>query len=211
MIKEFTLARHPTSMLFILLSSMLLIPNYPYFVIFFYNCLGIFFICLTGRENKDINYTMLLPVQKKAIVKARILMAAALEVAQIIVAAPFILLRGSLIPAGNAVGLDANTTLLGMGFVFFGIFNFTFFTGYYKDVNKVGMSFLLGSIATTVFMLIVETAVHIVPFARDVLDMKDPKYMGSKLVVLLIGILCFAGLTLLAGKKSVRSFEKLDL
>ena len=28
--KEWTLARHPTSILFLLLAAMLLIPNYPY-------------------------------------------------------------------------------------------------------------------------------------------------------------------------------------
>lgn len=51
--KELLLAMHPASVLFLLLSAMLLIPNYPYYVICFYTCLGTFFICLTGRENRD--------------------------------------------------------------------------------------------------------------------------------------------------------------
>ena len=42
--KELLLAMHPASMLFLLLSAMLLIPNYPYYVICFYTCLGTFFI-----------------------------------------------------------------------------------------------------------------------------------------------------------------------
>ena len=40
--KELLLAMHPASMLFLLLSAMLLIPNYPYYVICFYTCLGTF-------------------------------------------------------------------------------------------------------------------------------------------------------------------------
>ena len=55
--KELVLAMHPASVLFLLLSAMLLIPNYPYYVICFYTCLGTFFICLTGRENRDIEFT----------------------------------------------------------------------------------------------------------------------------------------------------------
>ena len=38
--KEWRLAMHPTALLFLPLSAMLLIPNYPYYVIFFYTSLG---------------------------------------------------------------------------------------------------------------------------------------------------------------------------
>ena len=68
--KELKLAMHPTAPMFLALSAMLLIPNYPYYVIFFYTSLAVFFICLTGRENHDIFFTMLLPVSKKDVVKA---------------------------------------------------------------------------------------------------------------------------------------------
>ena len=44
--KEFTLALHPTGWLFLGLSAMVLIPNYPYYVIFFYTGLALFFTCL---------------------------------------------------------------------------------------------------------------------------------------------------------------------
>ena len=42
--KEFKLALHPTVPLFWLLSAMLIIPNYPYYVAFFYTTLGLFFV-----------------------------------------------------------------------------------------------------------------------------------------------------------------------
>lgn len=62
--KEIKLALHPTAPLFLLLSTLLLIPNYPYEVVFFYTCLAVFFHCLSGRENHDIEYSLLLPIQK---------------------------------------------------------------------------------------------------------------------------------------------------
>ena len=52
--KELRLALHPTAILFLFLSAMLLIPGYPYYVVFFYTCLGIFCICRNGRESRDI-------------------------------------------------------------------------------------------------------------------------------------------------------------
>ena len=83
--KEFKLALHPTAIIFLALSAMMLIPNYPYYVIFFYTGLAVFFICLSARENNDVVYSMMLPAAKSDIVKARILMAALLEIAQIVI------------------------------------------------------------------------------------------------------------------------------
>lgn len=62
--KELKLVLHPTNILFIPLAFMLFIPNYPYLVIMFYTCLGIFFMCQFGRENNDVFFTMMLPVEK---------------------------------------------------------------------------------------------------------------------------------------------------
>ena len=104
--KEFRLASHPTTFLFPLLSAMLLIPNYPYYVVFFYTTLGIFFVCLSGRENHDIFYTMLLPVEKRSLVRARMLFAVCMEAVQLVLAVPFAVLRTHFAMPGNAAGMD---------------------------------------------------------------------------------------------------------
>ena len=41
--KEFRLVTHPLLPFFLLLSAMLLIPAYPFYVVFFYTTLGLFF------------------------------------------------------------------------------------------------------------------------------------------------------------------------
>jgi len=48
--KEFKLALHPTSIIFLSLSAMVLIPNYPYYVTFFYVMLGVYFMCLADCQ-----------------------------------------------------------------------------------------------------------------------------------------------------------------
>ena len=91
--KEFKLAIHPSTYIFLLLSSMVLIPNYPYMVIFFYSILGVFFISLNGRETKDIYYSMLLPIDRSELVKLRILFVSLIETAQILLLVPFIIIK----------------------------------------------------------------------------------------------------------------------
>lgn len=209
--KELKLAMHTTAPLFLMLSAMLLIPNYPYYVIFFYTSLAVFFTCLTGRENNDVFYTMLLPVKKTDIVKGRYAFVIILELAQFITAIPFAVLRQHFPIAPNQVGMNANISLFGLAFIMIGIFNVVFFKVYYSDVRKVGKSFVLSSVAIFTFMIIAEVLVHIIPFFRDVLDTYDNVYIPQKLTVLAIGIIIYILSTSISYASSKKSFEIYDL
>lgn len=209
--KELRLCLHPAAALFLLLSAMLLIPSYPYYVAFFYNGLGAFFICLTGRENNDIPYTLLLPVKKRDLVKARIGFIVLLELAQLLLAVPFAVIRQRLPVGPNPVGMDANIALFGFSFVLLGLFNEVFFRSYYRNVNKVGASFLRASIAEFLLIAVLETCDHAVPWMRDRLDTPDPQFLTEKLIVLAAGILLFCLMTYLSYRKAARDFEAFDL
>ena len=63
--KEFRLCLHPAALVMLATSALLLVPNYPFGVSFFYMALGIFFICLDGRENHDAAFTLALPVSRR--------------------------------------------------------------------------------------------------------------------------------------------------
>ena len=52
--KQFRLVCHPMTLVFCLFGAMLLIPNYPYTVAFFYVTLGIFFTFMNLREQRDM-------------------------------------------------------------------------------------------------------------------------------------------------------------
>lgn len=209
--KEFKLAMHPTSVIFLGLSALIIIPNYPYYVTFFYTALAVFFTCLSGRENNDIFYTMTLPIRKRDIVKSRFLHVILLELAQVIIAIPFAIIRSTYNLPGNLVGMDANTAFFGLSFLMLGLFNYVFFTKYYKNPDKVGKSFMFGSMAIALYIIIAEAGVHTIPFMKNVLDTKDPNFLSYKIVVLFAGIVLYLILTLFAYLKSARSFEALDL
>lgn len=209
--KELRLAFHPTVALFWLLSAMLLIPSYPYYVIFFYSMLGIFFVCLTGRENHDLYFTMSLPIRKRDLVRARFGFVVMIELIQLLIAVPFAILRQRLPLPGNEVGMDANIAFFGISLLLFGLYNWIFLTAYYAAPDKVGKTFAITSVVMWVLIIAAEALCHIVPFMRDRLDMPDPRFITEKLAVLAVGFLCYIALTWLALRRSEKAFEKLDL
>ena len=208
--KEFALALHPAAPFFLLCAAMVLIPNYPYSVAFFYVTLGIFFTCLQGRENNDIAYSMNLPVAKKDLVKARFALAIILEAMQMIIMAPLLCLS-SLINQSNAAGLDASPALYGVGFVVFGLFHLTYFTAYYKNVKKVGIPFVISSIITFIVVFIEIVLTFAVPFVGEKLDCTGLQNISEKLIFAGICFIFYLLATVTAYKTSVKSFEAQDL
>lgn len=209
--KEFSLALHPAAVLFLLLGAMILIPNYPMYVLFFYNTLGIFFICLSGRENRDIAYSLSLPVKKRDVVLSRIVFAVILQLAQCALAACFLLIRRAAGIGANGAGMDPNAAFFGLSLIMLAVFNYCFFTGYFSRPDKVGRVFARASIATFIYICIAEACAFAVPFFRDVLDTPYPESMGAKCVVLIIGAAIYALVTYAAYRISASRFEALDM
>lgn len=209
--KEFRLCMHPAAWIMLSTCALALVPNYPYAVSFFYMTLGIFFICIGGRENHDAAYTMTLPVSRAAVVNGRVLFVCCLEGLQWLVMAAIVLIKRFIAPGPNAAGMDANIALLGEGLILFGLFNIIFFPAYYRNISKVGVPFVKASIAVFLYVILAVAATYTVPFVRDQLDTPDPDYLTAKLGFLALGLVWFTGLTLLSVRLSVRRFEKLDL
>ncbi len=209
--KEVKLSMHPTMLIFLLFPVMLLIPSYPYYIVFFYLGLAVFFTCLSGRENQDILYMMGLPVEKQDVVGARMTFVVIAQLLSLFIAIPFAILRQKMPVGGNPVGMDANLTLFGLSLLLFGLFNLTFFPLYYKDVNKVGRAFIISSTAVFLYIAVAEALTHVLPLFRDVLDTPDPENLVPKLVTLAIGLFLFAAMTAIAGKISVKRFLAQDL
>lgn len=209
--KEFKLAAHPTIYIFLAFGAMLLIPSYPYYVAFIYTCLAIFFVFLSGRESKDVFYTVSLPIRKRDVVKARCCMVALVELAQIIVAIPFAIIRFKIIPQVNMAGIEANVAFFGFVFIMFALFNIIFIPMFYKTAYNVGISLLCAGSAVAVYIVVIEVAIQIIPFLKTNLDTSDPAMMIKQLPILIAGIVIFALFMVLAYKKAAKRFEAVDL
>jgi hypothetical protein len=210
--KEFKLAAHPTTYIFLAFCAMMLIPSYPYYVQFLYVCMSIFLIFLTGRENKDVFYTVMLPVRKRDVVKARCLMIGIIELVQIAISIPFAILSIRIIPGGsNLAGIDANLALYGFIFGLFTVFNVIFIPVFYKTAHKAGAAFLCAGIAVLLYYMAVESLVWIPSPASTFLNTIDPVMMLQHLPILVGGIAIWILGMILAYKKAAASFEKVDL
>jgi hypothetical protein len=210
--KEFKLASHPTTYLFLALCAMMLIPRYPGYAEFMYVALSIFFVFMAGRENKDVFYTVLLPVRKSDVVKARCLMVAIIELVQITLAVPFAILSNRISPDhGNMAGIDLNVAFFGLVFVFFAVFNITFIPIFYRTAYKVGTAFLFGGVAVLLYYFAAEMLIWIPSPARTFLDTIAPDMMVKHLPILFGGIAIWLLTMFFAYRRAAANFEKVDL
>lgn len=209
--KELKLVLHPTNFIFLALSGLILVPNYPYFVTFFYTALGIFMMTQTARENKDIAYMMTLPVRKRDTVKARFALVMLIELAQILACIPFMLIRSRYAQINNAVGFEANIGFLGVALIMLGVFHLVFLAGFYKTGYKVGLPFIWTSVAFFVMIALAEIALRVIPYLRDTCDSMAAAMQVKQIPLLIFGLVVYLLLTWLAYQISVKRFEALDL
>lgn len=209
--KEFRLVMHPVTPFMLLLSAMVMIPNYPYAVIFFYTTMALFFTCLLGRENNDVVYTLSLPVAKKDVVKARLTFSVIIETIQMVMIIPFAVLKKVLNMPANQAGIDAGFSLFAWGFILYGVFNVLFFTKYYANVRKVGISFVITSFVIFICIFFEITATYAIPFVRDHLDTSDAASVWYRVGFLVAGIAVYTLLTVVTFRLSEKAFEKQDI
>lgn len=208
--KEFRLVCHPMTPIFCLFGVMVLIPNYPYTVIFFYVMLGLFFTFLNIREQKDIYYSALLPVPKRDTVKAGCAFVVIIQVLSLVVLIPCSLLAAHLQPGkDNLVGLDPNAALLTAGFLLYAVFNGVFLPSFYANGYKVGIAFLKAVIPTTLAMGALEALPHFP--ALTWLDDLDAATQVRLLPYFVAAVLLYGIGTVLTFRRAAAQYEKVDL
>ena len=207
--KELALAAHPTSLIFACLGCLVVVPAYPYTVIFMFGCLAPYLTFQYARETNDLWYTALLPVTKKESVRGKCMLILFIQLFQLLIAVPSVFLRKILAVENNPVGMDATLAWFGFGLMIYGVFDLVFFPSYYKSGYKAGGAFIIAALPMLLMMIAVKGAVRIPQLAwldSDAL----PDLMGQ-LPILLIGILCYGSFVTLAYKISVKRFEHVDL
>ncbi len=207
--KEFLLTAHPMTFVFTFFGIMLIIPNYIYYVAFFYTTLGIFFGFMNGRENRDAYFNAILPVSKKEVVKAKTAFVWIIETASVVFAVPFAIFSRTINPNGsNLAGIEANVAFFGLSLIMYSLFNAVFLNEFFKTAYKVGKAFVFGSITTAVFVLVAETADHM-PVVGDYLEGKQGQLV--QLPLLFVGIAIFTASFFVVNIQCAKKYEKVDL
>lgn len=209
--KEFKLVVQPINYIFLLFGAMVLIPNYPYLVSFFYPTLGIFLMMMTTRENDDLIFSAMLPVRKSDVVKARFATVAIIELANILATIPFVLMRG-VIYKGTDVAenffLMPNAAFFGFAFIVFAAFNASFLPKFFK--NGYDLRFLIPAIVVFLVINFAEV-LGFIPVVRDYIRTADNAGSAVQIIILLAGIAVFALELVLDCRRSIKYFEKVNL
>ena len=207
--KEMRLVAHPTSIVFAFLGCLVLVPSYPYSVIFMFGCLAPYITFLNSRETNDAWYTAVLPVTKRESVLGKYLLIVCFQIFQLLFSIPFVLLRNALNIANNPVGLDATVAWYGFGLILYAVFDLIFLTSFYKSGYKVGKSFILAAIPMVLLMVAIEATAYIPAFSW--MDSYQPEDLIIQLPILVIGFICYGVIITLAYRIAAKRFEKVDL
>ncbi|MCR4954623.1 MAG: ABC-2 transporter permease [Treponema sp.] len=212
--KEIKLCLSPVNYLFLFFSTMFIIPSYPVYVNIFYYCLSCFFIFNNAELNKDIAYSMILPITKKQIVKSRCILVFTYELVGILLTIPFAILNRKFFPEGNNAGVDVNLAAYGLILIPLSVFNLIFFTMFYKKAEKPGVPFFIASAGFWLCYFILEFPVWIKGILNlefiNQLDSVD-FYPAVHLPVLGCGIVVFILSWIITYSVSAKRFEKADL
>ena len=181
--KQLRLVCQPMTLVFCLFGVMLLIPAYPYTVMWFYVMLGLFFSFLNGREQKDVYYSALLPIRKRDTVKANCLFVGLIELLALVIAVPF-----------------------ARGLMLFAVFNAVFLLSFYRTAYKVGVSFVKACIIMAVAAIIMEAAVHFPALSRF-----NGYDLACQLPLLAAGLVIWCGSWPLIFRGAAARYEKVDL
>ena len=220
--KEFRLAMHPVCYVFIILFPfMILVPSYPLGVGFIYvlTCYPILFLGANkGQQSNDLLYSVLLPLRKKDIVLARIIVV-------IIMQAAYMLLMTALYPVARVIntavlqnvenpekyvipglGLDSYVLLLAIGIIGYGIADLIFFPIYYKNGKSIVMSTLFTIFGFIAYLGIFTIALPYIPG----LEFLNNMHIGIQFGILAAAILISFLLHFVVYKISSKRLEKVD-
>ena len=210
--KEFKLSIHVFFLLMpILTGALFLIPQWVFLVALMY----FFFVTVpnvynTYNSQNDLGFTLMMPVRKCDIVKAKIGSVAILELMHIVVGAVFAVANILIYRTGNFV-LDLNLAFFGTAFMMFGIFNLFFFPRYFRTAYFYGIPLFIAMMAAIVFAAAVELLVIFSPVFAALMEGAESTQRLFQLVWLLGGIGVFAVTNYAAYKLSAARFDKIDL
>lgn len=144
--KEFLLGNSAQTIIWtICCFGMFLIPSYPMFVGPFYITICIFMTFALNQSSHDILYTVLLPVKKTDVVRARFLYSGMMELFAFASALIACLIKKLAGFPENMAGMDLTISYFGLQMIEFAIFNLIFLGNVYKDPIKSGLRYVISA------------------------------------------------------------------
>lgn len=211
-IKQFKLGIPSLFFLFLAMPVLLIIPNYPSFVGFGYAVMPIIVLLSIGKENKDLEFSSMLPVSKKDIVKGRMTDTVLFQVGSLVIGAICAVFTNLfLAPNGNQVGLDLNPTFFGATMIAYGVFNLCLLPIFFKTGYKIMVPAVISVALFLLTYMAIEILIALVPALAATLDTLNPAMLGRQFIVFTVGAAFFAASLFISYFYSVKNFTKVSL
>lgn len=213
LIKELRLSASPLSYIFLTAALMTMLPGYPILMSAFFICFGNFHTFQNAREANDTLYSVLLPVSKNDIVRARFVFIIVIQSAGFLLCAALTALRMTVLSdtkpyTGNSL-MNATPVYLAFVLLIYCAFNILFAAGFYKTAYKIGIPFI--RFGSAVFILV--AAAEILPHLPGLTFLHSPKgeRQGVQFAALAAAAVVYCVFTAAACRISQKRFEKIDL
>jgi len=213
LLKELKLGVNPFFYVLPLLTgALMLIPGWLYLIVLLYFPFITIPNLFAGyRSQNDLFFSVLMPVTKKDIVKARLLTVVILELLHIVIAVIYGLIHIRIYPNLRYLFFSPTIGFWGIGFMMFGIFNLIMITMYYKTAYKFGPATIVSTVAAILFATLAEWLGIKNLFIYNLYKGTGADNLLLQITLLLIGIVIFAILNIITYKISIRLFEKVDI
>lgn len=196
----------------VILGALMLIPGWLYFIVILYFC----WITVPGlfgqfKAQNDLMFTSLMPVTKKDIVKARVLVIVILEILHIVMAMIFGVINLYLYPNFPRFFFSPHLGFWGLCFIMLAIFNVIFIPMYYKTAYKHGGAAIVSISAAMLFAGAAQWIGIQSPAVFDMFNGAGVHNTGLKISILAAGIVIFIAFTMLAYRMAVKRFLKVEI
>lgn len=195
-----------------LTGALMLIPSWLYFLVILYFCFitvpnmfGVF------KSQNDLMFTMMLPVTKNNIVKAKIGVVVILELLHIVVAVIYGMISTRLYPNLTYYFFEPTLGFWGLCFAMLAIFNIIFFSMYYKTAYKYGAAAFTSVAAAILFAGGAEWLAIQSNVVFDLFKGSGAENIPLQISILTAGIVLFATFTIIAYTISIKQFKKVEI
>jgi hypothetical protein len=190
----------------------MLIPAWLYFVVILYFCCLTIPNLLAGyKSQNDLIFSIMMPVTKKDIIKARVTVVVILELLHIVTAVIYGMISTRLYP--NLIYFFYRPTIgfWGLCFIMLAIFNIILLSMYYKTAYKYGAATIASITGAVLFAGGAEWLGIKNSFVIDLFKGNGADNMAIQITILIAGIAIFAIFNIIAYNIAIKRFEKVDI
>jgi len=195
----------------VLTGALLMIPQWIFSIAFFY------FFWITIPQilsnisiNNDLEFSLLMPINKKSYVKSKILTISIIGLVHILIGMIVSIIHVLVYKTPN-FAFDLNFAFFGIIFIIYGIFNLVLFPMYFKTGYKFGIPIIIANIVVFLIAGCIETLNILYPSINNIFEGTSSTMKLCQFIILIIGILLYILSNYLAYKISSDRFECVDL